>query len=136
LTTIRLGTSEDTAWLIEHDHHVTPLMLQEKLAAQQILIAESQGLRVGWLRWGYFWDSIPFMNLLFVLAEYRGAAIGTQLVNVWEERMCKAGCTLLMTSTLSNEQAQHFYRRLGYEDRGALLMPQEPLEIIFIKQFA
>lgn len=38
-----------------------------------------------------------------------------------------------MTSTLSNENAQHFYRKLGYRDSGGLLLPNEPLEIIFVK---
>jgi hypothetical protein len=41
---------------------------------------------------------------------------------------------LLMTSTLANENAQHFYRKLNYKDAGSLLLPDEPLEIIFIKE--
>jgi len=32
-----------------------------------------------------------------------------------------------------NEQAQHFYRKLGYRDAGSLLLDEEPLEIIFVK---
>ena len=39
----------------------------------------------------------------------------------------------VLTSTLSNERAQHFYRRLGYRDSGALLLPDEALEIILMK---
>jgi len=39
----------------------------------------------------------------------------------------------IMTSTLSNEQAQHFYRKLGYRDVSSLLLNQEPLEITFVK---
>jgi len=39
----------------------------------------------------------------------------------------------IMASTLSNEQAQHFYRTLGYRDVSSLLLNQEPLEIIFVK---
>ncbi len=35
---------------------------------------------------------------------------------------------------LSNEEAQHFYRRRHYVDAGALLLPGEPLEIIFVKE--
>jgi hypothetical protein len=47
--------------------------------------------------------------------------------------MQKRGHGMIMTSTQSNEQAQHFYRRLGYQDAGALLLPGEVLEIIFLK---
>lgn len=39
-----------------------------------------------------------------------------------------------MTSTLSNENAQHFYRKLLYRDSGSLLLENEPLEIIFTKK--
>jgi hypothetical protein len=46
------------------------------------------------------------------------------------------GFTQVMTSTLSNEDAQHFYRKLGYRDVGALLLPDEPLEIILLKELA
>jgi ribosomal protein S18 acetylase RimI-like enzyme len=57
-----------------------------------------------------------------------------QLISFWEEEMHKLGYDSVMISTLSNERAQHLYRRLGYEDVGSLLMPEEPLEIVFLKR--
>jgi len=48
--------------------------------------------------------------------------------------MKEEGYDLVMTSTLSNEYAQHFYRKLGYKDSGSLLLENEPLEIIFAKR--
>ena len=50
--------------------------------------------------------------------------------------MEKAGFRQVLTSTLSNEQAQFFYRKHGYADCGALLLPGEPLEIILRKDLA
>jgi hypothetical protein len=47
--------------------------------------------------------------------------------------MKSLGYEMVMTSTLANEQAQHFYRKLGYKDAGSLLLEDEPLEIIFTK---
>jgi len=41
---------------------------------------------------------------------------------------------LVMTSTQANEQAQHFYRKLGYKDSGCLLLHDDPVEIFFVKQ--
>lgn len=52
----------------------------------------------------------------------------------WEKQMKTKGYDLVMTSSLSNEVAQHFYRKLNYVDSGALLFPEEPLEIIFMKK--
>jgi ribosomal protein S18 acetylase RimI-like enzyme len=59
--------------------------------------------------------------------------LGQQLVLFWEDEMKKHGYTIVMTSSFSNEEAQHFYRKIGYKDSGSLLLPNEPLEIIFTK---
>jgi hypothetical protein len=48
--------------------------------------------------------------------------------------MKKVGSNLVMTSTQANEEAQHFYRSLGYKDAGCLLLEDEPLEIILVKR--
>ena len=47
--------------------------------------------------------------------------------------MAGQGYKFVMTSSLSDEEVQFFYRKLGYTDRGALVLPDEPLEIIFYK---
>jgi ribosomal protein S18 acetylase RimI-like enzyme len=74
------------------------------------------------------------MNLLWVEEQSRGKGYGTQLVSFWESEMRKLGHDSVMTSSLSSERAQHLYRRLGYVDVGSLLMPDEPLEIVFLKE--
>src|SRR5687768_748336 len=124
---------QDLAWLAQQEHHITAQMLHRKVEAGELLLARLDVEPIGWLRWGYFWDSIPFMNHLFVLSAHRGVSVGKQLVTMWEQQMHRSGHTSVMTSSLSDESAQHFYRRLGYVDRGALLLPGEALEIIFMK---
>jgi len=47
--------------------------------------------------------------------------------------MQKQGYDEVMTSTLSDETVQHFYRKLEYQDCGSLLLPDEALEILFLK---
>jgi len=42
----------------------------------------------------------------------------------------------VLTSTYANERGQFLYRKLGYKDCGALLFPNEPLEIILHKSIA
>ena len=73
------------------------------------------------------------MNMLYIIENYRNKGIGKGLVLFWENEMKKKGYKFLMTSTQSNEEAQNFYRKLEYKDSGSLLLPNEPLEIIFIK---
>lgn len=131
---IRMAQAEDFAFLSEHDRHIGPKELQEQIERGRILIAQQDGRTIGWLRWNLFWDNTPFLNLLFLLEEHRQKGYGRQLMQAWERMMAQQGFGLLMTSTLSNEQAQHFYRALGYRDAGGLLLEGEPLEIFFIKR--
>lgn len=98
-----------------------------------LVFEENEGM-IGWLRWNLFWDNTPFMNMLYFLEKERGKGFGRQLVSHWEALMKAEGYPLVMTSTQSHETAQHFYRRLGYVDSGALLLKDEPLEIILTKE--
>jgi len=100
------------------------------------MVVEVDGVAVGFLRWGLFWDQVPFMNLLWVLPDWRGKGVGTTLVYAWEKSQLAAGHSLVLTSTVSAETSQHLYRRLGYVDSGALLLPDEPAELILRKSLA
>ena len=125
---------DDLDFLAREDHHVTRDVIRDKIARREVMVAHVENRRVGFLRHGYFWDEIPFMNLLWVEEQSRGKGYGTQLVSFWESEMRKLGHDSVMTSSLSSERAQHLYRRLGYVDVGSLLMPDEPLEIVFLKE--
>ena len=39
-----------------------------------MLIASLKGVPVGLLRFGFFWDTIPFMNLLLLIPAFRRGA--------------------------------------------------------------
>lgn len=131
---LRTANPTDHSWLNAHDHHVSPEELHNTINLGRVLIAEiPDGTPVGWLRYNLFWDNIPFMNLLYVMEGHRSQGVGTALVKEWEKSMYTKGYRAFMTSTQSNEEAQHFYRKLGYRDVGGLLLPGEPMEIIFLK---
>lgn len=124
----------DFQFILDNDMHISQQLIKNKLKEKEIMIVRDQDNKViGWLRYSYFWDNTPFMNMLFVNKNYRSKGIGKKLVMFWENEMKNKGYRLVMTSTLSIEQAQHFYRKLGYKDSGSLLLDNEPLEIIFTK---
>jgi ribosomal protein S18 acetylase RimI-like enzyme len=133
--TITIATSDDLPYLIANDNHISPNALQRKVQDAEILVIKVNRDYAGWLRWSYFWDMIPFMNMLAIEEALQGQGYGRILVSYWETLMQEQGHTQVMTSTQSDEQAQHFYRKLGYTDRGALLLPDEPTELIFHKRF-
>ncbi len=117
----------------KYDSHITHEILCRKIEDKEVIMAKISDKIIGWLRYGYFWDSIPFMNMLMIDEQYRGKGIGKDLVSFWEKEMSSKGYKTIMTSTLSNEVAQHFYRKLGYKDSGSLILEGEALEIIFTK---
>ena len=131
---VAFADPEDLDYLAEEDEHVERDVIEEKVTRREIIVAHQGDRRVGFLRYGYFWDEIPFMNLLWVRREARGKRYSTRLISFWDEEMSKLGHDSVMTSALSNERAQHIYRRLGYVDVGSLLMPDEALEIVFLKK--
>lgn len=51
--------------------------------------------------------------------------------------MRKQGFGMIMTSTQVDEQAQHFYRKMGYKDCGGLLLDipgyEQPMEMFLSK---
>ncbi|HFE67617.1 MAG TPA: N-acetyltransferase [Chloroflexi bacterium] len=123
----------DLDYLAERDGYVTAVTLRAKIERQEIVVIRHEDKPVGWLRFGYFWDEYPFMNMLWLDEAYRGRGWGQALVAWWEEQMKTCGHRLIFTSTQADETAQHFYRKLGYRDCGALLLPDEPLEIVLLK---
>ncbi len=130
---IRYADIQDLVVLKEHDRHISESELENIVPAKRVLVMHQGDDFMGWLRFGLFWDNIPFMNMLYVLDGYRGKGNGAELVSFWEKEMAKEGYRQVLTSTQSNEQAQFFYRKIGYTECGALLLPKEPLEMFFLK---
>lgn len=130
---IRFAENKDIDLLISYDKHISKEELVHVIQQNRVYIAEDNGYFVGWLRYGLFWDNIPFMNLLYVLEEYRGRGFGRQLVMYWENEMKQQGYKTWMTSTQADEYAQHFYFKLGYEAIGGFRLGGDPYEIIFSK---
>lgn len=52
-------------------------------------------------------------------------------------KMANQGYKMIMTSTQVDENAQHFYRKLGYKDCGCLVLDipgfEQPLEMFMVK---
>ena len=131
---IRYAQPQDIKVLTAHDRHIRPEELARSAGQKKVLVMVEEGRFAGWLRYSLFWDNTPFMNMLFMLEAYRGRGLGGQLTAFWEQEMKAQGYTQVLTSTQSNEEAQFFYRKQGYTDCGALLLPGEPLEIILRKE--
>lgn len=132
---IEYASELDFQYILDNDKHISKELINTKIRTKEIIIVRNQDNKnIGWLRYGYFWDNTPFMNMLYIDENYRNKGIGKDLIRFFENDMKNRGYKLIMTSTLSNENSQHFYRKLGYKDADSLLLEDEPLEIIFTKK--
>lgn len=131
---IEFAGEKDHKYILENDRHISKDLIESKIKKNEIYIVRKNNAIIGWLRFSFFWDNTPFLNMIYINEEYRNHNIGKELVLFWENLMKDKGYKMVMTSTLSNENAQHFYRKLQYKDSGSLLLENEPLEIIFTKK--
>lgn len=131
---IRYADTDDLNILRKYDTHIQTAQLQLSINEGRVFIAEENDSFAGWLRYNLFWDSIPFINMLYFLESYRNKGWGREILRFFEQEMVKKGYKKILTSTLSSERAQFFYRKNGYIDCGSLILPDEPLEIILMKE--
>lgn len=66
---------------------------------------------------GWTWGGCGYVDDLWVAETYRGAGIGTRLMNAAETEAVARGCQWMVLST-HTFQAPDFYRARGYEEVG------------------
>ena len=134
---IRYVELDDKKRWYELDQHLPEEVFAEKVRTNQGYVLVEDGLVIGILRYNLFWDNTPFCTMLFIDDGYRGKGYGKQMMEYWEQDMKTKGYGMLMTSTQVDEDAQHFYRKLGYKDCGGFVVDvpgyEQPMEMIMIK---
>ena len=68
---IRIAELKDIDLIKQYDKHIAEAELTNVLMLGRIFIAEENNDLIGWLRYNYFWDNTPFMNMLYILNKYR-----------------------------------------------------------------
>lgn len=75
--------------------------------------------------------------MLFVECGSQRKGYGRMLMQHWENDMRQQGYGMIMTSTQVDEDAQHFYRKLGYKDCGGFTVDipgyEQPMELFLSK---
>ena len=60
------ATQSDIPEIKAFDKHISDDMLAKAISDRRVLVFKSADILMGIARWNYFWDSIPFLNMLFV----------------------------------------------------------------------
>lgn len=127
----------DRDWLLVEDSHIPAEWVGRSISAGEYLVARVNGERRGFLRFSWFWRTIPYMELIRVADTEQRKGIGTALFQRWESDMRSKGVELLMTSSMSDEpEPQAWHRRNGFVESGSLTFGhlQKTPEIFFVKK--
>jgi GNAT superfamily N-acetyltransferase len=135
---IRYAADADLPYVTQTDKLVTEEILKRKIADKHVIVCIKGATHLGCMRFGFGWDMFPFLNFIMVEEDRRRKGIGRRLMEFWEGEMKAQGHKLVMTSTDVDEEAQHFYRRLGYRDSGGIifpraLFPESAMELVLVK---
>ncbi len=134
---IRYASERDKTFWFSLDRHLSENEFAMKVRDKRGYIISAGDKPVGIMRYNLFWDNTPFLTLIYFEESEQGKGFGRQAMCHWESEMRALGFKMAMTSTQADEQAQYFYRKLGYVDRGCLILDntpfEQPQEIIMIK---
>lgn len=139
MVTVRHASKSDRAFWSALDENLSKDVLAEKIRDKRGYVIRCHDKLIGIMRYNLLWDEVPFLTLICLDERYRGSGYGRQAILLWEDEMRALGHQMVMTSTRVDEGAQHFYRKLGYLDRGGIFLDGTPLaqpqEVFMVKVF-
>lgn len=144
---IELAQAKDKSKIAQIDCHIPANCLGECVYNGQVYVIKDDSIKnggqnhrlkdpvVGVLRYSLFWQTIPFLDLLYINDSYRNRGFGTKMMQKWENAMLASGYKYVMTSTQADEGACKFYEKLGYNKVGSFLPPEQVAdELIYLKK--
>ena len=133
----QIATNDHYDWLVEHELHVSAAWVARCISLGEYRVATIGAELVGYLRHGWFWGTIPYMEMIAVVDERRRQGVGTALLVAWEAAMAAAGARVLMTSSVADElEPQAWHRRNGFHESGRLTFGamQATPEVFLVKE--
>jgi GNAT superfamily N-acetyltransferase len=147
---IRAARPDDVEEALQYEH-----LSRERLAyciangLEYVLAVE--GRVVGVMRHNLLWQDLPFLELIYLDADFRGQGLGGEAMRFWEAEMRRQGYTHAMLSTQDDETAKFFYEKIDWQWRrqrrhclGQAALPldrplrwppgQEADELMYLKQ--
>ena len=125
---IKYVTEVDKQFWFTLDAHFSEKEFELKIRDKRGYIISDDDTPIGVMRYNLMWDNTPFLTLIYITDAYHGKGFGRQAMLHWESEMRELGYGMVMMSTQVDEEAQHFYRKLGYKDKGGIFLDNTPFE--------
>ncbi|MEM8833295.1 MAG: GNAT family N-acetyltransferase, partial [Pseudomonadota bacterium] len=94
----RYANENDLNWLKCHDIHVKEAWIKRCIGHNEYLVSAHENELTGFIRFSNFWGKLPYLDMIFILPEYRNRGIGKSLFLFWEKEMKKNNAKVLITS--------------------------------------
>ena len=117
---------DDKNYVMHIDTHIDETGYKNLVYIKSGYVLWDNGQRIGIMTYCLLWDTLPFINLLFVEEAYRSRGFARAAMQAWEKEMKEQGYQMTLVSTRADESPQHLYRKLGYIDCGGFLFDGTP----------
>ena len=131
---IRTAVPADLDGIRNYDRHIPASRLEDCIRRGLVDVLEDEGTILGVLRWNLFWQSLPFLDLIFLDDAIRGRGFGSEMMAHWERNMASLGYEDVLLSTQSDETSKFFYEKLGYRLCGSFLPPEQDVEELMYRK--
>ncbi len=136
---VRKATLDDILFCASLPGSYSAVLLEKRIAAQEVLIAVSADERAGFLIFDFMWGTLPFLDKIIVHMNFRGQGVGRALLAGFEDRLRKGGFNRILSSSQSNEALpQAWHLKCGFVQTGILsrINDDGSDEIFFLKTFS
>jgi phosphinothricin acetyltransferase len=116
------------------DKHDADIMLRA-IEAGRLLVADEEGVVLAYLRWDFFWDTIPLCLTVRVRPEHQRRGVGRALYDLAEEGYRSQGLAFWLSSTEeTNRRSLLFHEALGFRRVGTLFDLGQDVGEIFLRK--
>ena len=140
---IRFARLDDLDFAYQ-DGYISVEIMKQKIDAQvalnpdrieDIVIAEWNGKRVGYVRLEYLWSIVPYISLIRVLPEYQRQGVGKALLRFIETFLREAGHEALYSSSQADEpEPQAWHRYVGFAECGLIAGINDGVGEVFFRK--
>ena len=117
---VRIAGDDDLSF-VGQDGYLATEVLQRKIAAGEVLIAEQDGVAIGYLRLEFLWSKVPYIGLIRVLDGWRRRGVGRALLRFVEQDLRAGGYRALYSSSQADEaEPQAWHRKVGFQECGII----------------
>jgi ribosomal protein S18 acetylase RimI-like enzyme len=109
---------------------------QRAIAEGRTLVAHYKDRVVGYLRYGFLWDSeLPLIQMIRVVPEGQRQGVGKALISTLEQHLKRQRIFRLLSSIEeTNQNSLLFHRALGFRECGTLDINLDGTQEVFVKK--